>query len=368
MQAIWRSVDNRLGEMVYDNKFWDRTFKDALHLDIRAVGWNFGTIEEIGGAPHDVLRLVDQGIRTGKITADDVGHKIPYVLGLMFTTALMGAITTYLMTGKGPDELKDYIFPKTGRLLPDGSAERISLPSYAKDIWEYAHHPGTTLIHKANPIFGEISDQWNGTDYFGHPIYNPSDKSTVFDWHTEDRARHFFGEALPFSIQGQKQLQGAKEPGFTGEAFSAMPFVGLAPAPGVVTNPEKIESFQHYRELQAWKDKLKFDLKQAQKAGDKAKVQDIQRQLQESRRENAQEHSEYMRRKMEAQKRIQEQKRSGNTSDLIRTIGPMIDQSSSRAEMAPRIEKAGYPALAGLIGSLPAEIRPQVRAKLAEYA
>ena len=97
-------------------------------------------------------------------------------------------------------------------------------------------------------------------------------------------------------------------------------------------------------------------------------MQDIQRQLQESRRENAQEHSEYMRRKMEAQKRIQEQKRSGNTSDLIRTIGPMIDQSSSRAEMAQRIEKAGYPALAGLIGSLPAEIRPQVRAKLAEYA
>lgn len=368
MQAIWRSVDNRLGEMVYDNKFWDRTFKDALHLDIRAVGWNFGTIEEIGGAPHDVLRLVDQGIRTGKITADDVGHKIPYVLGLMFTTALMGAITTYLMTGKGPDELKDYIFPKTGRLLPDGSAERISLPSYAKDIWEYAHHPGTTLIHKANPIFGEISDQWNGTDYFGHPIYNPSDKSTVFDWHTEDRARHFFGEALPFSIQGQKQLQGAKEPGFIGEAFSAMPFVGLAPAPGVVTNPEKIESFQHYKELQAWKDKLKYDLKQAQKAGDKAKVQDIQRQLQESRRENAQEHSEYMRRKMEAQKRIQEQKRSGNTSDLLRTIGPLIDGAGSRAEMQQRVEKAGYPALAGLLGSLPDTLRPQVRAKLAEYA
>jgi diguanylate cyclase (GGDEF)-like protein len=368
MQSIWRSVDNRLGEMVYDDKFWDRTFKDTLHLTIRAVGWNFGTIEEIGGAPHDVLKAVDKGLRTGKINADDFGHKATYVMGLMFTTAVIGAITQYLMTGKGPDELKDYIFPKTGRLLPDGAAERIALPSYAKDIWEYAHHPGTTIIHKANPIFGEIADQWNGTDYFGHPIYNPSDKSTVFDWHSEDRAKHFFGEALPFSVQGQKQLQGAKEPGFTGEAFSAMPFVGLAPAPGVVTNPEKIESFQHYKELQAWKDKLQFDLKQARKAGDKTKIQDIQRQLQDSRRENAQEHSEYMRRKMEAQKRIQDQKRGGNTSELMRTIGPLIDGSSSRAEMQQRIEKAGYPALAGLLGNLPDEIRPQVKAKLAEYA
>ena len=59
MQKIWNSVDNRLGEMVYDNLFWDRTFKEVNHMMVRAVGWNLGTVRELGGAPIDVIKLLD---------------------------------------------------------------------------------------------------------------------------------------------------------------------------------------------------------------------------------------------------------------------------------------------------------------------
>ncbi len=47
--AAWDSVDNRLGQVVYDNLFWDRRFKDLLMVAFRSVGWNMGTFRELGG-------------------------------------------------------------------------------------------------------------------------------------------------------------------------------------------------------------------------------------------------------------------------------------------------------------------------------
>ena len=94
----------------------------------------------------------------------------------------------------------------------------------------------------------------------------------------------------------------------------------------------------------------------------------IQQRLQQGKEESARSHAEYMRKKVETEKKVQQQQKGGRTSELMDKVGPLIDGSSSRAERAQRIERAGYPALAGLIGALPDTIRPQVRARLEEYA
>ena len=31
MASVWDSVDNRMGQLIYDNLFWHRTFKDLAH-------------------------------------------------------------------------------------------------------------------------------------------------------------------------------------------------------------------------------------------------------------------------------------------------------------------------------------------------
>jgi len=49
LQKTWASVDNRMGQLVYDNLLWNRTLRDSSHLAIRAVGWTLGTIRELGG-------------------------------------------------------------------------------------------------------------------------------------------------------------------------------------------------------------------------------------------------------------------------------------------------------------------------------
>ena len=50
---VWNSVDNRMGQMVYDNLFWNRTLKDLALASVRSVGWNLGTLRELGGGVSD---------------------------------------------------------------------------------------------------------------------------------------------------------------------------------------------------------------------------------------------------------------------------------------------------------------------------
>jgi hypothetical protein len=385
MQSIWRSVDNRLGEMVYDNLFWDRTLKDGLHLGVRAVGWNEGTVREIGGAPQDAIKALDALVQGDKQKAANHAHKIAYVLGLAMTQAIAGAVLQYLMCGEPPRDLKDLMFPRTGRKHQDGSEERLSLPSYVKDIYEYAHHPLTTIANKANPWISVTSQMLTNTDYFGDPITNPHNTSALEDW--RDRALYVGKEMVPFGFQQHGQLEGAKEPGWVGDVFGAMPKVGLTSAPGYVTKPDQIASAQHYDEEKRWEKHLRIELSQAKRDNDQDKVHSIQQQLNDLKRSDARERQQYLYDKShrgasspssnsapagetEAQRIRREaaERRANRTSSLTDKFGPMIDQGGGRAAIAQRVQQAGYPALAGLIRSIPAQLRPQVAAKLREYA
>jgi hypothetical protein len=57
LARAWDSVDNRLGQLVYDNLFWDKTLKDLAMASVRSVGWNLGTIRELGGGAIDLGKM-----------------------------------------------------------------------------------------------------------------------------------------------------------------------------------------------------------------------------------------------------------------------------------------------------------------------
>ena len=363
MQRITHSIDNRLGEVVYDNNFWNRSFKMALHLSLRAVGWRFGTLQELGGGAHDFAKAADTLLRTGRLSPKDFTHKMAYLMGLMTLQAISGALLQYLMTGKGPQDLKDIMFPRTGYLKKDGSPERLSLPTYVKDMYGYLTQPGHEVASMLNPILGELYYQMTNADYFGDPIYDPDDSG----WSQFlERSEHFVKAYTPFVVQGTQHMEAAQQPGVVGALARVGNFFGMKPAPKAVTNPQAITEREHYEDEKRYEKKLRYDLRTAREAGDKAKVQEIQRRLQQGKEASAKSHAEYERNKAATEKKLKQQR--GRTSELIDKVGPMIDGSSSRAEMAQRIERAGYPALAGLIGALPDTIRPQVRARLEEYA
>jgi hypothetical protein len=42
-----------MGQLVYDNLFWNRTVKDLSMASVRSVGWNIGDIRELPGGVKD---------------------------------------------------------------------------------------------------------------------------------------------------------------------------------------------------------------------------------------------------------------------------------------------------------------------------
>jgi hypothetical protein len=103
----WDSVDNRLGQLVYDNLFWDRTVKDVAQLSVRSVGWNLGTLREGGGGLVDLARMRGKGSDTHELS-----ERASYLIMLPVVLAIMGAIATYLLSGRAPEGVARLLLPR----------------------------------------------------------------------------------------------------------------------------------------------------------------------------------------------------------------------------------------------------------------
>jgi hypothetical protein len=210
LQRSWDSVDNRLGQMVYDNLFWNRTLKDLSMASVRAVGWNLGTIRELGGGALDLARL-------------QASSRSDYLLALPITVGLMGATMTYLYTGHGPETLKDYFYPPTGQVDREGNIERVQLPSYMKDIAAYSRHPIGTVTHKLHPEIGMIMGMLQNQDYYGDKIRNEHDPIVT---QAEQVAKYIGTQFVPIGIRNVAEVKRR-----TGGVAGGLPsFVGVTPA------------------------------------------------------------------------------------------------------------------------------------------
>jgi len=219
MAKAWDSVDNRMGQLVYDNLFWNKTLKDLAMASVRSVGWNLGTIRELGGAGVD-LTMAPIKLWQGKTP---ITHRMAYAAALPITVGVMGAVMHKLMTGENPKEMLDYFAPQTGKVGPDGNPERVQLASYMKDLYAYAKHPLTTLSHKLHPMGGAVADMLGNKDYFGDQVRNP-DAPIVRQM--QQLANYAAAQFLPFSIRN------ATEEGKRGQGVGAQveSFFGILPA------------------------------------------------------------------------------------------------------------------------------------------
>lgn len=230
-----KSVEYRLGQMSYDNVFWHRLGKDIAMATIRSVGWNVGTWAEVGG-----------GVAGAGKAARDVaaGRGLPpntaYVIGLAISIAIMGSIYQYLATGKGPEEFKDLYFPRNGRRRRDGTEDRVSLPSYVKDVAQVVNRAdeGPFRIlqntmdmakHKVNPLISLVVEMLSNQNFQGAAISNPSDPVLR---QTIDRMNHFAAAFEPFSVRQIRQEADRPERSVPAMLQGA---IGMTPASGRVT-------------------------------------------------------------------------------------------------------------------------------------
>jgi hypothetical protein len=219
------SVDNRMGLMTYDNVFWHKAVKDLAMASVRSVGWNLGTIREVGGGIIDTGKFLRNAL-TPKQTAEFT-RRMGYTISLPIITGLIGATYQYLRTGKGPQELRDYFFPKTGEKDPQGRDVRLNLPTYMKDVYHYGHDPVGTVVGKVHPMASMSYEMLRNKDYFDRDIRNADDPLVK---QMQEEAKFFVQNASPIGVRQFEQASAAGET----TAEKAANFVGVTRAPAWV--------------------------------------------------------------------------------------------------------------------------------------
>jgi hypothetical protein len=198
------SIENRFGEMNWDNFWFNRTWKTALQTLFRSYTWQAGTWRGFGTAakriPEQVKFAVD-AIKHGE--KPPIDQDLTWAVGLVAThiaeAALIGYGAAYI---SGDEDLKpqtwfDYIFPKislvTRLSIPGYVKEPISLEkSMEKDRW---HLPVSYVTSKMTGFVGKFEELRANKNYYGDKIYD--EDSPLFQ-KAKDIAE--YSVAKPFSL------------------------------------------------------------------------------------------------------------------------------------------------------------------------
>ena len=264
MRMVWDSIDNRFGEMVQDNIFWDRRLKQAAQIMMRSYSWNLGTIREIGGGAMDLAR--------GRSPLDST--RVAYVLALPIAYATLNAMYQYMMTGEGPQDMQDLIAPRTGgtaqgsavpSLRPFGRSqrnevpERAQLPGYAKDIFGWWFDPAQEAINKIATGPRSVGQLATNRDWQDLPIFNPND--SVPGW-LKQFAKYAAETYGPISVR--QLAQGQKEGSNIGTGQTMM---GIRPASSYLQDKESYDKAKRRRSTLDWKKKQNIERRRQQQYG-----------------------------------------------------------------------------------------------------
>lgn len=250
-RKIVDSVDNRFGEMIQDNLFWNKFLKQSSMLGLRSYSWTMGSAREIAGGATDTLA----GLGKGGMT-----QRQAYVIALPIVYAMQGALYQYMKTGEAPKDLQDLMAPRTGGTdVTSGEPERIVPPGYMKDVFGWATHPRQEFGNKiatAPKLAFEMAS--SGKDWRGDPIAPPAEDDTSMPANVPSWLRAYFthvAEALgPISVKSA--LKGQKE-GSNLNAFERI--LGVQPAGMEKTAPEGFAVMMHRKELREWQRKQMHD-------------------------------------------------------------------------------------------------------------
>lgn len=294
------SVENRFGELNFDNLFWHRTWKTALQFAFRSVTWKLGTARELGGGTIGLVKDLGQwawqahqmfggepssSAGEGKIPfPDEEAHpgplpklnmKFASVIGLLLTTTAIGVIASKILSGKYPWEWSDdeaegkpetsaewikamyleTVHPRTGDKDSRGKPVRISLPTYWKDVEHLVKDPKSEILGSLSSTLGKGIDLERNEDYFGNYVYNPA-----APFGTQLKQSGKYVAPTPFSIssyQRGKGVGGTKLALLGSFGFTKAPSdLDFTPAEKLATSLLKLREPKHTpEELQEWQEK-----------------------------------------------------------------------------------------------------------------
>lgn len=259
-RKIWDSIDNRFGEVVQDNIFWNKTLKQSLQVALRSYSWTFGTIQEIGGG---VVKGVDP--RRLNMKRADWSPKPAYVIALPITYATLNAVYQKLKTGKDPESISDVMRGGlSGGTQPGVGGrgkvpERTMMPGYMKDVFGWYHHPVQELTNKIATGPRMVKESLTNKDWKDQPIRNPN---APYPEQVREYFKYVYQSLGPISVK--QLLKGNKEGSniSTGETL-----LGLRPTPSFLQDPEGYDKMKKGINERDWQKKERFDKRQEKQYG-----------------------------------------------------------------------------------------------------
>lgn len=169
-RKTWDFVEDRYGEMNFDNLFWDRTFKTSAQLLFRSVTWQLGNLRASFGALPEQAAEIGRSVRNGQVPR--LTPKMSWFAGQALVTATMGAIITKAFTGNWPQKLSDYVYPRTDK---DDPSQRLSIPTYIRVLTGLVRKPTEAIPNAASSEISRSMEIWRNRDYYGTQVFNPDD-------------------------------------------------------------------------------------------------------------------------------------------------------------------------------------------------
>jgi 2'-5' RNA ligase len=235
-RKAWDFVEDRFGEMNFDNLFWHRTFKTAMQIVMRSVTWKFGSVRAgayaVGGTGKELHQAV-RDKRRPKLTP-----QAAWALGMALLTAAVGTLATYLFTGDRPRELKDLFYPRTDKNDP---RQRVSPPTYAREYSAIAKHPIVWAFGGVSGVLSKSLEVYNNKNYYNQRIWEDDDPAAKV-------ALKIFNHYAPWNANiGLQSFERVRQEG--GGLKQAVPsFLGFPKAPRYVTETPAEELLSQYRQ------------------------------------------------------------------------------------------------------------------------
>src|SRR5260221_684071 len=254
------SVDNRLGQLNYDNLYWNKMMRDLAHIGTRALGWNVGTLREGAGGVLDIAK----GRQRQPGGMKQLSARAGYVLALPITSAVIGGMYQYLKTGQGPQELTDYYFPKTGGKNAHGGDMRASMPGYIKDYYEWTMQPEQTAIGKLHPMLSSTIAMLNNKQWLTLQGQAPAirDPRSPPGQQVKDFSDWMLREFTPIGMQARAGTENSNISGFER-------YLGIREAPLNIMEPKRAEKDEKREISRSVKllNRQKYQLKKSQEEG-----------------------------------------------------------------------------------------------------
>lgn len=213
---IRNNIENTFGEVTRSNQLWNGAVRDIGYLMAISPQYKIGTYSQYGGGMVDASKYIANGLQKllGNNTADPQWtRKMSYLIASATNSALLGGVVTYLMTGKPPQDHKDWLFPNTGELDARGNPIRLNFPSYDAEIYTALHgvadvtkyNDWTRLrdqyFNSANPLINAAYAWFANQDYSGRQVRQGGVTSG------EELVDYAKKRIMPFQLQSDMRLQ-----------------------------------------------------------------------------------------------------------------------------------------------------------------